>query len=258
MSRAHHDRLHVEAEGPPWATPLVMLHGFTQSSACWGPVRDELAIERHLKLIDLPGHGASGGVRADFTTAVQLVGEAGGHGTYLGYSMGGRLALGVATRMPHLVQRLALVSAGPGIADEGARSARVASDAALADRIEEIGVAAFLDEWLAQPMFAGLTGTAADREARLANTAEGLASSLRGFGAGSQPDLRPELATIEVPVLLVTGALDETYTALAHEMADAIGDGARVVTVPDAGHAVHLEQPAAFTEALCAWLHDTH
>src|SRR5690606_23536537 len=118
-----------------------------------------------------------------------LLGDAAGPATYVGYSMGGRLALHLALARPDLVRRLVLIGATGGIDDEDDRAARRAADERLAAHLEQVGVATFVDEWLAQPLFAGLSPTAAARDERLANTAEGLASSLRLAGTGTQEPL---------------------------------------------------------------------
>src|SRR5690606_10540568 len=142
---------------------------------------------------DAPGHGASGAARLAWPDAVDALAATGGRGTWIGYSMGGRLALGVALAHPQLVERLVLVGASPGIADPGERAARRAGDEALARHLLAVGLDAFLDEWLAQPLFAGLTADEAQRSARRTNTADGLAAALRDLGTGTQPDLWPAL-----------------------------------------------------------------
>ena len=67
---------------------IVMLHGFTQTRSCWGPIAEDLATDHELVLIDAPGHGGSRWVHADLDDSARLSGAAGGPGTYLGYSMG--------------------------------------------------------------------------------------------------------------------------------------------------------------------------
>ena len=79
-----------------------------------------------------------------------------GPGDYVGYSQGGRLCLQLALDRPTSVHRLVLVSASPGIADADDRAARVDADERLAQEIERDGVDAFLERWLAQPLFATL------------------------------------------------------------------------------------------------------
>jgi 2-succinyl-6-hydroxy-2,4-cyclohexadiene-1-carboxylate synthase len=237
--------LHHVAAGDPRGGRVVLAHGFTQTQASWAPVGERLARRWQVVRVDLPGHGRSGRVRVGFEAAAGLVGETGGVAAYVGYSLGGRLCLRLALDRPDLVRALVLVGASPGIADPGARAERRAADEALAGRIEREGVAAFLDRWLAGPLFATLPAEAAGRADRLANTPEGLAYALRRLGTGAQEPLWDRLGDLRPPTLLVAGALDRKFAAVAGEMAAAIGPAARVALVPGAGHAAHLERPAA-------------
>ena len=61
--------------GPVPARPVVLVHGFTQTLAAWGPVAQRLAGRWQVVRVDLPGHGGSGGVRVGFAEAAGLVGE---------------------------------------------------------------------------------------------------------------------------------------------------------------------------------------
>lgn len=87
----------------------------------------------------------------------------GGLGTYIGYSMGGRVALHAALAHPDQVQRLVLVGATAGLDDPDEREARRTADERLADHIEVVGVQTFIDEWLENPLFEGLTDETAQR-----------------------------------------------------------------------------------------------
>jgi 2-succinyl-6-hydroxy-2,4-cyclohexadiene-1-carboxylate synthase len=233
---------------------VVLVHGFTQTLASWEAVGKRLEERREVMRVDLPGHGGSGAVRAEFDEAARLVGEAGGKAAYVGYSLGGRLCLRLALDRPDLVPALALIGASPGIADPAGRVERRAADEALAERIEREGVAAFLDGWLAGPLFATLPETAAGRAERLANTADGLAWALRALGTGAQEPLWDRLAGLRPPTLLLAGELDAKFTTIARQMAAAIGPTAEVALVPGAGHAAHLERPAEVAARLEAFL----
>ncbi len=233
---------------------VVAVHGFTQTSACWSPIDAALAPNHDLVLVDAPGHGASAAVELDLWGAGRAVADTGGAGTYLGYSMGGRICLHAALARPDVVERLVLISATGGLDDPEDRASRRAADDALADHVLAVGVEAFVDEWLAQPLFAGLDPEQAHRRARLANSAAGLASSLRLAGTGTQEPLWERLSRVSVPVLVVAGERDDKFVALAERLGIAIGGNAEVAVIAGAGHTAHLEQPEAFLDLLDPWL----
>lgn len=256
-------RLHVEAAGS--GPPLVLLHGFTGTGAVWTPLATALGGRRRLVMLDLPGHGRSPAppAGADLASvadaAVAAVAGLGvARAAWLGYSLGGRVALQVALRHPARVERLLLESASPGIADASGRAARAAADDALADAIVRDGVPAFVERWLAQPLFATQTRLpdtvrAAERARRLVNSADGLAAALRAMTVGRQECVLGRLGAIRCPVLLVAGADDAAYRAHAAAMVERLPD-ARALVVPGAGHTPHLENPAAFHAAVEAFL----
>ena len=173
---------------------------------------------------------------------------------YVGYSMGGRLCLRLALDHPTCARGLVLISTSAGIAEATARRERIRRDEGLADRIEQIGVEAFVDEWLAQPLFAHLPSSKAHRAERLRNTADGLASSLRLAGTGAQEPLWDRLPELTLPVLVLAGSLDEQYVALGRAMVAAIGPNATFAAVTAAGHSAPLEAPEATAEAINDWL----
>jgi 2-succinyl-6-hydroxy-2,4-cyclohexadiene-1-carboxylate synthase len=220
---------------------LLLVHGFTQSAASWSPVLDHLPATA--RAVDVRAGG-------DFATTAHALDH--GRGTYVGYSQGGRLCLQLALDRPEAVHRLVLVSASPGIADAGQRVARRAADERLAQDIERDGVDAFLERWLAQPLFATLPrDRAALDERKAANTVEGLTVQLRVLGQGAQPSNWERLGELRMPVLLIAGSLDTKYVDIAHRMAARIAD-ARVEVLPDAGHACHLEQPERVAHLLAS------
>jgi 2-succinyl-6-hydroxy-2,4-cyclohexadiene-1-carboxylate synthase len=222
----------------------IFVHGFTQSGDSWQPVIDTLPRDWDLVTIEVPEG-------LDFLSTASGIGARGGAGTYVGYSMGGRLCLALALERPDLVQELVLVSASPGIADDRERTARRVADERLALDLERDGVDAFLDRWLDQPLFASLPRDAARLdERRRTNTVDRITHQLRALGQGVQPSFWDRLPQLSMPVTLVTGAYDRKYTDLATQMAAAIGEHVRTVVVPGAGHALPLEQPDALAVVL--------
>lgn len=233
---------------------MALVHGFTQTRRCWGPVADDLAADHEVVTVDAPGHGRSAQVRAHLWESADLLGGAGGDATYLGYSMGGRLCLHLALAAPERVRALVVVGATAGIDDPAQRAARRAEDEARARRLEAEGLEPFLERWLAQPLFAGLAEEVQCREERRENTVAGLAASLRLAGAGAQEPLWHRLEELAMPVLVIAGEHDQRFVALGRRMVDAVGDNASLALVPGAGHAAHLEAPAGFLGVLRPWL----
>lgn len=234
---------------------MLLAHGFTQTAQSWSDVQHLLG-SRGLDegyAIDLPGHGSANAVRADLWGSADRLVTAGGRTTYVGYSMGGRVSLHAALAHPREVERLVLIGATAGIDNADARAQRRTDDELLADRIETIGVEAFVDEWLQNPLFSGQTPNQAMRADRLRNTADGLASSLRLAGTGTQAPLWDRLDEISCPVLLLVGQHDQKFSAIAERMAMALPN-AQLRVITGAGHSVHVEQPERTIDALAEWL----
>lgn len=246
---------------------LVLLHGFTGSTASWAVHRPIFASYYRTIVVDLLGHGQTAAPTdpARYTieqSASDLAGLlttiAPGPVNLLGYSMGGRLALYFALHYPYLVQHLMLESASPGLADAPAQQERIHSDEQLATAIETQGIAAFVERWEALPLFTSQRALPVSvqntlREQRLRNRPQGLANSLRGMGTGVQPSLWDQLSALSAPTLLLAGELDQKFKVIANQMATYLPH-ATVVIVPDAGHTIHLEQPQAFQEHVLQFL----
>jgi len=249
-------RLRVEERGRGPATLLV--HGFTGSVEAWGEaILDGLVkAGRRVVAVDLPGHGRSDlPAGPERTTMERLLDDLSAvldaldldRADWIGYSMGGRIALGAAALRPERVGRLVLEGASPGLETEKERRARRERDEALARRILDRGIEPFVDEWLALPLFRSRERLSeetrrAERERRLRCDPRGLAATLRGVGTGRQPSFWADLAQVDVPTLLLAGADDPKYRALAERMA-ALLPRAEVGVVAKAGHTTHLEAP---------------
>ena len=243
---------------------VVFLHGFLGDGRDWEPVMAGLAGSHRVVAVDLPGHGASAvaaargpaeafGVPAVAEALCQLLAALRLEGAVcVGYSMGARLALKLAAHHGPVVRSAVCVSGSPGLRSAAARAARAERDAALARALEEGGAEPFVAAWYQQPLFAPLRrspGFATVLARRAAGQdAEGLAAALAWGSVGRQPSLWEDLPFCRAEVLAVAGAEDPKYVALAEEMAAVLAVEAEVV--PGAGHAVHLERPAALVAVL--------
>jgi len=245
----HHDTVEATRR---W----VFAHGFTQTSRSWTTFERLLRARQsdvESVAVDLPGHGdAPPPADADLWASADRLTADGGAGTYVGYSMGGRVALHAALSHPDDVQRLVLIGATAGIDDPDEREERRLADERLADHIEDVGVPGFIDEWLTNPLFAGLTDATAMRADRLRNTAAGLAASLRATGTGTQAPLWHRLGEIACPSLVLVGERDAKFTELGRRLCGGL-PAAELIVIEDAGHSVHLEQPEATADAIATW-----
>jgi 2-succinyl-6-hydroxy-2,4-cyclohexadiene-1-carboxylate synthase len=216
----------------------VYLHGFAGSPSNW----DGIGVGR---AIALPGHGG-GDVLATWDDNLEAIGaRLDGCRVVVGYSLGARVALGlVATGR---VDRAILVGVNPGLVDPAERAARRERDARWAALLRTRGIAAFVDAWQAQPLFATQARVPAEllaerRSRRLALDPDQLARSLEAMGLAEMPDYRAAVAPDRCA--LIVGALDESYLAIARALP------APLEVISDSGHDPTLEQPAALAEAI--------
>jgi 2-succinyl-6-hydroxy-2,4-cyclohexadiene-1-carboxylate synthase len=228
--------------------PLVLLHGFTGAPSSWDAVLAHLPERRALRPA-LLGHGAPPPEARTFAEEVaRLAALLPAEPVHLaGYSLGARVALSLALAHPERVFRLTVIGVHPGLPTNQEKEARRESDAAWRRMLLEDGLAAFVDAWEAQPLFAtqrrlAPAVVAAHRSARLRHDPAGLARSLDVLGLGAMPHCRPELPRLTMPVTLMAGALDEKFAGLARELAGALPE-ATLRVVPDAGHDLLLERP---------------
>jgi 2-succinyl-6-hydroxy-2,4-cyclohexadiene-1-carboxylate synthase len=259
--------------GPPNDVPVLLLHGFLGCKDDWHDIATTLQSGRRLAVFDLPGHGPAADAREDDDCSmdsashrIEAVLEAldAPRGHLVGYSLGARTALYFAATRPGCVASLVLESGSPGIEDEAERAGRRSEDEGRARMLETQGLEAFVDAWEQMPLFDSQlalppAAIAAQRRRRLQGDAGALARSLRHSGTGAQHWLGPHLAKITAPVLLIAGALDPKFVAIARRMQEMLPD-AHLEIVEGAGHNVHLERPDAYIALVDAFLahHDKH
>ena len=234
---------------------LTALHGFTETAAVWRQVFGPTA-----RCELLPGHGhAPCPPGSDFAAvAGAIAARMPAGGDLLGYSMGGRVALRLALDHPTRVRRLILISTSPGIIDPKERALRRARDERLAQILEEDGIGPFVAWWEANPALRPAKPLARRiqedlRCLRLNQDPHCLAANLRQLGTGMMEPQWDRLAQLTMPVLLIAGTADPAYCDKSAAMAARIPN-AKVVIIPDSGHAVHREQSTALLAAVNEFL----
>jgi pimeloyl-ACP methyl ester carboxylesterase len=166
--------------------------------------------------------------------------------------MGGYNALTMLRRAPERVRRLALLdtSARPETPEQTERR-KPQIALAQAGRFAEVPALQF-------PIFVHRdrqNDDALRARVRLMAEETGAEAFLRQQRAiMTRPDVRPLLAAIKCPTLVLVGDGDElTPPALAQEIAAGIA-GSRLVVVPDCGHLSTMERPDAVNRALIEWM----
>jgi 2-succinyl-6-hydroxy-2,4-cyclohexadiene-1-carboxylate synthase len=121
--------------------------------------------------------------------------------------------------------------------------------------MEAVPVEDIVGVWERQPLFADQTDSLVEsqRAARLSHEPAELAELLRSAGQGTLEPVWHELMRLDLPVLAIAGARDDDYVAAAMRIGDLALRG-RAAIVEDAGHAAHLQRPAAVAELIAAFV----
>lgn len=247
------------APRPTAALPGVYLHGFLGAPLMW----ESLAAQRGgpSSLGYLPGHGPAPWTLAgaDFDAVVDAMAAAlpFARCELIGYSMGARLALALAIRHPERVGALTLIGVDPGLrsaSDHPERAARIAWEDQLAAQLESSSLAAFVESWEALPLFAtqrllAPSLLAVQRTMRMRHVPAALAWALRTLGTGRMPALWSQLASLQIPMRVLTGELDTKFTQIGAEMAQ-LAPNLQHHRIANAGHNVVLEAPDAVLRLL--------
>jgi 2-succinyl-6-hydroxy-2,4-cyclohexadiene-1-carboxylate synthase len=226
-----------------------MLHGFTGSPADFAALALTRPLDSPAQILApaLGGHLAEP-ASASFDEEVErLAVLAPGATRLFGYSLGGRLALGLIARYPDRFERAVVVSAHPGLRRASERARRRIHDQRWTGLLRERGVSAFVAAWEQQSLWRTQRALpewmrAERRRARCQHNAEGLARSLESVGLGQMPDLRPQLARSRCAIDFLAGGADPKFLALAAELTRLIPQ-ARLGVADHAGHDLVLERP---------------
>ncbi len=240
-------KLHYEVHGS--GPVLILTHGYSSTSAMWEGQIDALSKHHKLVLWDMRGHGQSdypddpSAYSEAHTVAdmAALLDEVGARRAIVGgLSLGGYMSLAFYRVHPERVSALLIIDTGPGFKKDDARAAwnRRAHD--TGDRFEREGLAV-------------LKSASRERSTVSHRDASGLAHAARGMLTQRDARVIESLPDIKVPALVVVGADDAPFLAASDYMAAKI-PGARKLVIPAAGHAVNIDQPQAFIDAVLPFL----
>jgi len=240
-------KIHYEVHGD--GPVLILTHGYSSTSQMWkGQVE---ALSRHHKLVlwDMRGHGQSdypaepaayseAATVGDIAALLDAVGAR--RAIVGGLSLGGYMSLAFYRSHPERVRALLIIDTGPGFKKDDAREAWNRRALDTADRFDREGLDA-------------LKSASRERSTVSHRDATGLARAARGMLTQRDARVIEVLGEIKVPSLVVVGADDTPFLAASDYMAAKI-PGARKVVIPAAGHAVNIDQPQAFIDAVLPFL----
>lgn len=245
--------LHAESRGS--GPDLVLVHGWGMHSGIWSEWADRLAHGFRVHLVDLPGHGRSGPAAGssldDWSAAVAArVPE---RAWWLGWSLGGLVALNTVRLLPHRVRGLVLVASTPRFVTAPDWPSAVDPEVfqqfsgQLRQSVDRT-LSRFLSLQIRGSDGSGdlLRGLRAALRERPYPAPEALIDGLKIL---QQTDLRNSLSGIEVPLYWLFGERDTLVPAAVAERVPAVRE-----CVSGAGHAPFLSHPDTCTACIDDWL----
>ncbi|WP_421876155.1 alpha/beta fold hydrolase [Pacificispira sp.] len=242
--------------------PLVVLHGLFGNKRNWGAIAKSLAEEYRVITVDLRNHGESPWdsdmaypvMAADVAALIEKL--VGGPTHVIGHSMGGKTSMVLAFDRPDLVDRLVVADIPPAprdsglmayvramqAMDTGAMKRRAEAEAALEPDIPERMIRTFLVQNLT-PAEGGGLGWKLNLEA-----IRDQMPVIEGFPDIDSDDAFPR------PALHLVGAESKYVLPRHHAEIERLFPYGEIEAIPDAGHWLHAEQPALFTEAVRTFL----
>lgn len=278
------DAEQVESDRPP----VVLLHGFMQSARSWMKIAQMLAETHTVYALDFVGHGESAkpndpacyaydDVAASVDAFLRTVVCAPSRSVstrsaaadcasprssfvkrahVVGYSMGARVALRLASTSKDVVASLVLESCNLGCADEAARALAQERNEGWVSRLRAGSMEDFVRYWESLPLFETQREQGFDaalRPGRLDNDPTALALCLQGSGKQAMPLVAETLACLKesaLPVAYMWGVLDKGCALVAQQLSEV---GA-TVKMFNTGHNVHLEAPMLYLEEVRKFL----
>jgi pimeloyl-ACP methyl ester carboxylesterase len=240
-------KIHYEVHGDGPA--LILTHGYSSTSAMWqGQIA---ALSKHHKLVlwDMRGHGQSDypedpAAYSEALTVGDIAALLDAVGAKIaivgGLSLGGYMSLAFYRAHPERVSALLIIDTGPGFKKDDAREAWNRRALDTAERFDREGLAV-------------LKSATPERAVANHRDATGLARAARGMLTQRDARVIEVLPEIKIPSLVVVGADDTPFLAASDYMAAKIPSAKKVV-IPSAGHAVNIDQPQAFIDAVLPFL----
>jgi 3-oxoadipate enol-lactonase len=244
-------------QGPP----LFLLHSLLSDRASFDAIAPNLSQSFRVIVPELPGFGRSPAVNGGLADIADRMAEAvrdaafGEDAIVLGNGYGGFIALQMAIRHPGIASRLILADSGAAFSEPGREAFRNMAAASKAKGLSAISDVAMRRLFAPEFQEQNPELMRDRREAFLKTDPEVFRAACAQL---AELDLRPELAKVNVPVLVVVGEHDEaTPPPMSKELAALLPD-ARLRIIPGCAHVPQLQSPKLFLKAISDFLPASH
>ena len=244
MATINRDGVNIYYEDHGAGPAILLSHGYSATSRMWEAQVAALKNSYRVITWDMRGHGQSDSPddpaayseAATVDDMAAILKHLGIESAVIGgLSLGGYMSLAFNIAHPGMVRALMLFDTGPGYKNPVAREGWNETSRKRAETFEAKGLDAL--------------GSSAEVRVSQHRSAQGLAHAARGMLAQFDSRIIESLDSIKVPTLVLVGEKDQPFLGATDYMAKKI-PGATLATIPDAGHASNIDQPAAFNEAV--------
>jgi len=256
--------LHIDTQGQ--GEDIVLLHGWGFHGDVWEPVVRKLTKHYRVTCVDLPGYARSQTTPDDIKTKTldeitAIVAEnVPDHATWAGWSFGGLLALNQAINYPESINKLVLISSTPQFAQTDDWICAISGEF-LHTFEEELEndyqgiITRFLS--LQAKGCPDAREQIRDLQAQIFKHGHPLIETLRnGLTLLQQTNLRPKLATVKIPTLLIAGEHDRLVPPAAIEATQQAIPNATSFFIKNAGHAPCLSHPGIVADRIITFLNE--
>lgn len=225
--------------------PCFFLHGFMGNKQDWKSYLQHEHCPKQSLAINITGHNNTQNeeisLEATFQKILDNIPDTNAHGLhFVGYSLGGRIALQFALSYPQFVQKITLISAHPGLETSKEREKRLQEDHELAKTIIN-DWPNFLQTWYDAPMwhdFKNHSEFSSHLKSRKKQNPEDMATVLKKFSLGQQTT-SSKLRNCPFPIHWITGEKDTKYSNTIKSLAEKNKTITHSI-LKDAGHACHI------------------
>ena len=248
----------VSAEEFGAGPPLFLFHSLLSDRGSFDLIVPQLARDFRVIVPELPGFGTSqavdGGLPAVADRMAEMVRDIAGEqrAIVLGNGYGGFVTLQMAISHPTIINRLVLADCGAAFSEPGRDAFRNMASVSRAKGLEAVTPVAMRRLFAIEFQEAN-PDVMEDRRAAFLRTDphvfQAACLSLAGL------DLRPDLAKVTMPVLVLVGEQDEATPPPMSEELNALLPVSRLMILKGCAHVPPLQAPDAFLDAIMGFLH---